>query len=72
MPLRLSRPSNSNFSNIADLPSVVLAVQNMEASGTVAKAQEIEFKALEGSLSMMSKGLSFLSVNSGFFFGQLG
>jgi hypothetical protein len=28
----------------------------MEASGTVAKAQEIEFNALSGSLSMMSKG----------------
>ncbi|KAG5219359.1 Tco5 histidine kinase [Salix suchowensis] len=27
----------------------------MDASGTIAKAQEIEFKALEGSLSMMSK-----------------
>ena len=35
---------------------VVLATQNMEASGVVPKAQEIEFKALEGSLSMMSKG----------------
>ena len=35
----------------------MLAVQNMEASGTVAKGQEIEFSALEGSLSMMSKGL---------------
>ena len=40
--------------------SVVLAVQNMEASGTVDKGQEIEFTALEGSLSMMSKGLSFI------------
>jgi len=38
----------------------VLAVQNMEASGTVDKGQEIEFTALEGSLSMMSKGLSFI------------
>jgi len=37
---------------------LVLAVQNMEASGTVVKAQEIEFNALEGSLSMMSKGVS--------------
>ncbi|KAL0953952.1 hypothetical protein HGRIS_005113 [Hohenbuehelia grisea] len=36
----------------------VLAVQNMAASGTVAKEQEIEFKALEGSLSMMSKVLN--------------
>lgn len=34
----------------------VIAVQNMEASGTVAKEQEVEFRALEGSLSMMSKG----------------
>jgi hypothetical protein len=34
----------------------------MEASGTVAKAQAIEFSALEGSLSMMSKGLSFITV----------
>lgn len=34
----------------------MLAVQNMEASGIVPRAQEIEFKALEGSLSMMSKG----------------
>ena len=36
----------------------VLAVQNMEAEGTVPKAQEIEFKALTGSLSMMSKVLN--------------
>ena len=35
---------------------LVLAVQNMEASGAVAKEQEIEFNALEGSLGMMSKG----------------
>ena len=34
----------------------VIAVQNMEASGIVAKEQEVEFRALEGSLSMMSKG----------------
>ena len=34
----------------------VLAVQNMQASGTV--TQDIEFKALEGSLSMMSKVLN--------------
>lgn len=40
----------------------VLAVQNMEASGTVAKEQDIEFKALEGSLSMMSKGMFRLRV----------
>lgn len=40
------------------LNTALLAVQNMEASGTVAKAQEIEFKALEGSLNMMSKVLN--------------
>ncbi|KAG8221063.1 hypothetical protein J3R82DRAFT_2577 [Butyriboletus roseoflavus] len=38
------------------LPVAVLAVQNMEASGAVSKAQEIEFMALGGSLVMMSKG----------------
>ncbi|KAG6850671.1 hypothetical protein H0H93_010399 [Arthromyces matolae] len=38
--------------------SPLLAVQNMDASGTVAKEQEIEFSALEGSLSMMSKVLN--------------
>jgi len=36
----------------------VLAVQNMSAAGNFAKNQEIEFSALEGSLSMMSKGRS--------------
>lgn len=30
----------------------------MEADGVVPKAQEIEFKALQGSLSMMSKVLN--------------
>lgn len=39
---------------------LVLAVQNMEASGTVARDQEIEFNALCGSLSMMSKGMTSL------------
>ncbi|TFY66934.1 hypothetical protein EVG20_g4155 [Dentipellis fragilis] len=38
------------------LNTALLAVQNMHASG-FAKAQDIEFKALEGSLGMMSKGL---------------
>ncbi|KAH8995058.1 hypothetical protein EDB86DRAFT_2804879 [Lactarius hatsudake] len=38
------------------LNTALLAVQNMEASGIVPRAQEIEFKALEGSLGMMSKG----------------
>ncbi|KAF5373287.1 hypothetical protein D9615_007374 [Tricholomella constricta] len=40
------------------LNTALLAVQNMEASGTVVKEQEIEFSALEGSLSMMSKVLN--------------
>ncbi|PPQ93876.1 hypothetical protein CVT25_013585 [Psilocybe cyanescens] len=40
------------------LNTALLAVQNMEASGTVAKDQEIEFHALCGSLSMMSKVLN--------------
>lgn len=34
----------------------MLAVQNLEASGTIRKAQELEWVALGGSLSMMSKG----------------
>ncbi|KAF9466167.1 hypothetical protein BDZ94DRAFT_1252261 [Collybia nuda] len=40
------------------LNTALLAVQNMEASGTVAREQEIEFSALKGSLSMMSKVLN--------------
>lgn len=40
------------------LNTALLAVQNMEASDMVAKGQEIEFKALEGSLNMMSKVLN--------------
>ena len=40
------------------LNTALLAVQNMAASGAIAKGQEIEFKALEGSLSMMSKVLN--------------
>ncbi|KAG9313135.1 Tco5, signal transduction HAMP domain histidine kinase [Chiua virens] len=38
--------------------NVILAVQNMEASGAVSKAQEMEFMALGGSLVMMSKVLN--------------
>ncbi|KAI0364370.1 hypothetical protein BV20DRAFT_974568 [Pilatotrama ljubarskyi] len=38
------------------LNTALLAVQNMQASGAV--TQDIEFKALEGSLSMMSKVLN--------------
>ena len=45
------------FRDLNSTHTPVLAVQNMDASGTVAKTQEIEFRALEGSLSMMSKGL---------------
>jgi osomolarity two-component system, sensor histidine kinase SLN1 len=37
---------------------IVLAVQNMGASGAVAREHEVEFTALEGSLSMMSKVLN--------------
>jgi len=39
----------------------VLAVQNIEASGTVIKPLELEFNALSGSLTVMSKGLNVLS-----------
>ncbi|KAJ3832913.1 hypothetical protein F5878DRAFT_433481 [Lentinula raphanica] len=40
------------------LNTALLAVQNMSASGTIAKSLELEFTALEGSLSMMSKVLN--------------
>ncbi|KAF9525965.1 hypothetical protein CPB83DRAFT_858706 [Crepidotus variabilis] len=40
------------------LNTALLAVQNMEASGAIGKDQEIEFNALCGSLSMMSKVLN--------------
>ncbi|KII85995.1 hypothetical protein PLICRDRAFT_667467 [Plicaturopsis crispa FD-325 SS-3] len=40
------------------LNTALLAVQNMAASRTVARSQDVEFKALEGSLSMMSKVLN--------------
>lgn len=40
------------------LNTALLAVQNMAASGVVIKDQEIEFKALQGSLGMMSKVLN--------------
>ncbi|KAI0628055.1 hypothetical protein C8Q77DRAFT_1245956 [Trametes polyzona] len=43
------------------LNTALLAVQNMQASGAV--AQDIEFKVLEGSLSMMSKGMSAHCIN---------
>lgn len=35
---------------------VVLALQNLEATGSIKKAQELEWVAMGGSLSMMSKG----------------
>ncbi|KIJ55470.1 hypothetical protein M422DRAFT_240090 [Sphaerobolus stellatus SS14] len=40
------------------LNTALLAVQNMEANESIAKSQDIEFAALEGSLSMMSKVLN--------------
>ena len=40
------------------LNTALLAVQNMEAAGNIDRSQEIEFAALQGSLSMMSKGES--------------
>lgn len=45
--------------SLSDTIRTVLAVQNMEASGAIMKDQEIEFSALCGSLSMMSKGVRF-------------
>ena len=60
MPLNTARASGLVLTlthrPLTGMRPAVLAVQNMEAHGSVAKAQEIEFKALEGSLSMMSKG----------------
>jgi osomolarity two-component system sensor histidine kinase SLN1 len=40
------------------LNTALLAVQNMAAEGVFARGQAIEFRALEGSLSMMSKVLN--------------
>ena len=40
------------------LNTALLAVQNMAAAGGIDKSQDIEFTALEGSLSMMSKVLN--------------
>ncbi|EIN05969.1 hypothetical protein PUNSTDRAFT_145366 [Punctularia strigosozonata HHB-11173 SS5] len=40
------------------LNTALLAVQNIDAGGVVPKEHEIEFRALEGSLSMMSKVLN--------------
>ncbi|KAG7445051.1 uncharacterized protein BT62DRAFT_207089 [Guyanagaster necrorhizus] len=40
------------------LNTAILAVQNMDASGTVPRSQLLEFNALEGSLSQMSKVLN--------------
>lgn len=39
-----------------------MAVQNIEASGTIAKPLELEFSALSGSLTVMSKGMMKLIV----------
>ena len=58
MPLNTARMScHTLLDGGVQYPSV-LAVQNMEALGAIAKEQELEFNALEGSLGMMSKGLS--------------
>ncbi|ESK89338.1 histidine kinase [Moniliophthora roreri MCA 2997] len=46
------------FHDEVPLNTALLAVQNMAASGTIAKSQEIEFSALQGSLNMMSKVLN--------------
>lgn len=57
VPLNTARACHRKIStNPLTFTVVVLAVQNMEASGAVSKAQEIEFMALGGSLVMMSKG----------------
>ena len=42
----------------------MLAVQNMKAVGAIGKdhEQDVEFAALEGSLSMMSKGKSLFTI----------
>ncbi|KAF9653821.1 hypothetical protein BDM02DRAFT_3086441 [Thelephora ganbajun] len=45
------------------LNTALLAVQNMSACNAVDKSHEVEFQALEGSLSMMSKGW-LLTINS--------
>ncbi|KDQ26662.1 hypothetical protein PLEOSDRAFT_1084474 [Pleurotus ostreatus PC15] len=46
------------------LNTALLAVQNMEASGAITKRFEIEFNALEGSLSMMSKAIGWIVASS--------
>ncbi|KAG1795079.1 Tco5, signal transduction HAMP domain histidine kinase [Suillus plorans] len=55
---RKEADSKRRLTSYASLPlnTALLAVQNMEASCAVSKAQEIEFMALGGSLVMMSKG----------------
>ncbi|KZT19596.1 hypothetical protein NEOLEDRAFT_1158991 [Neolentinus lepideus HHB14362 ss-1] len=40
------------------LNTALLAVQNMEATGALRRGQEVEFRALEASLTMMSKVLN--------------
>ena len=44
--------------NLICIHSLVLAVQNMNVCNAVDESHEIEFKALEDSLNMMSKGRS--------------
>jgi len=59
VPLNAARASVFSFPWLRVLNlimPIVLAVQNLEASGTVSKEFEFEFDALMGSLTMMSKG----------------
>lgn len=56
MPRYYDRTTLSFDGNLICIRSVVLAVQNMNACNAVDESHEIEFKALEGSLNMMSKG----------------
>jgi hypothetical protein len=51
---KYARPLIWNYVLMDDV--IVLAVQNIEASGTVSKPLELEFNALSGSLTVMSKG----------------
>lgn len=65
MPLNTARQYillNKAMSRSDNLRHSVLAVQNMEANDSVPKGQDIEFAALEGSLSMMSKGMRIFNL----------
>ena len=65
MPLNTARTCYHRFvifQNLIHIHPVVLAVQNMDACNAVKKSHEIEFQALEGSLDMMSKGWSGITL----------